>query len=116
MAQGLTTLPETEVNPRSDCHAWSALPLAEFPASILGVTPAEPGFSVVRIEPQIGKLEWAKGSVATVKGMVEVDWKLEENDFTLSVKVPEGVTALVKLPDGSEQTFTNEATFQVVVL
>ena len=25
-----TTFPETPFDPRSDCHAWSALPLSEF--------------------------------------------------------------------------------------
>lgn len=38
ISQGLTTLPEMEINPRSDCHAWSAVPLAEFPSTILGVS------------------------------------------------------------------------------
>lgn len=109
--QGLTTLPETETNPRSDCHAWSAVPLAEFPASILGVTPVEPGFTAVTIEPQIGKLEWAKGSVATIQGMIEVEWRLAGDDFTLQAKVPDGVVARVKLPDGSERTFRGEERF-----
>ncbi|RCW43477.1 alpha-L-rhamnosidase C-terminal domain-containing protein [Paenibacillus prosopidis] len=110
--QGLTTLPEVEVNPRSDCHAWSAVPLAEFPASILGITPAEPGFATVKIEPQIGKLKWAKGSVPTAHGMVEVEWALNGNNFELLAKVPDGVTAQVKLPDGSVRPFQGEGRFQ----
>lgn len=111
-SQGLTTLPETEVNPRSDCHAWSAVPLAEFPATILGVSPAEPGWSTVTIAPQVGKLQWAKGSVATVKGKVEVNWVMDEKEFKLHAKVPEGVTANIKLPDGSEQILLGEGRFQ----
>jgi alpha-L-rhamnosidase len=113
--QGLTTLPEMEVNPRSDCHAWSAVPLAEFPASILGVSSAEPGFTAVTIEPQIGKLTWAKGCVPTARGMVEVDWELEGNYFTLRAKVPDGVTAQVKLPDGSVRKLRGEGQFQSTV-
>ncbi|WP_078549609.1 hypothetical protein [Litchfieldia alkalitelluris] len=33
---GLTTLPEMEENPRSDCHAWASGTLADFPSTILG--------------------------------------------------------------------------------
>ncbi|WP_373232348.1 family 78 glycoside hydrolase catalytic domain [Cohnella sp.] len=110
--QGLTTLPETEVNPRSDCHAWSAVPLAEFPASFLGVTPAEPGFKTISIEPWPGKLKWAKGSIPTVQGTVEVEWELEANDFQLRVKLPDGVSARVKLPDGTESTLQGAGRFQ----
>jgi alpha-L-rhamnosidase len=112
--QGLTTLPEVEVNPRSDCHAWSAVALAEFPASILGVTPAEPGFTAVNIEPQIGKLHWAKGGVPTAHGPVEVEWVLEGNQFQLQAKVPHGMTAKVKLPDGSEHLIQGEGHFHTI--
>lgn len=111
-SQGLTTLPETEHNPRSDCHAWSAVPLAEFPSTILGVTPAEPGFTTIAIEPRIGKLKWARGSVATAQGMVEVDWKLQDHHFELKVKVPDGVPAVIKLPDGTTKKLQGEGTFQ----
>nr|WP_253957879.1 alpha-L-rhamnosidase C-terminal domain-containing protein [Metabacillus halosaccharovorans] len=111
LSQGLTTLPETEVNPRSDCHAWSAIPLAEFPTSILGVKPGAPGLKKLSIEPQIEGLTWAKGSVATSLGMVEVDWRLEDNIFYLKAKIPIGVTATVKLPDDSEHMLQDEGNF-----
>jgi alpha-L-rhamnosidase len=112
-SQGLTTMPEVEVNPRSDCHAWSAVPLAEFPASLLGVTPAEPGFKAVMIDPQIGHLTWAKGCVPTVYGLVEVDWTCEKNRFELIAKVPEGIPATVKLPDGTRHSFQGEARYLI---
>lgn len=111
LSQGLTTLPEMEVNPRSDCHAWSAVPLAEFPGTILGIKPEEPGFSKVIIEPHLGKLQWAKGSIATVKGMIEVDWSLDRDYFHLTAKVPDGVTALIKMPDGTQQTLSGDGHF-----
>lgn len=111
ISQGLTTMPEMEANPRSDCHAWSAVPLAEFPSTILGVRPEEPGFSKIIIEPQLGNLQWARGCVATIKGMVEVDWRLDQSDFQLKEKVPLGITAVVKMPDGSERTLLGEGQF-----
>ncbi|MEK3850251.1 MULTISPECIES: family 78 glycoside hydrolase catalytic domain [Paenibacillus] len=110
-SQGLTTLPETEVNPRSDCHAWSAVPLAEFPATILGIMPTSSGATSFRIEPQVGSLTWAKGSIATKHGMVNVEWSLGDSVFKIAISVPEGIQAEVKLPDGSEQVLSGEGKF-----
>lgn len=115
LRQGLTTLPETEVNPRSDCHAWSSVPLAEFPAYFLGVTPARPGFSAISIEPRTGLLRWAKGTVPTVRGLVEVEWEKTGRDFKFRTNVPEGVPAIIKLPDGSEHQLQNGGLFETTV-
>jgi hypothetical protein len=114
-SQGLTTLPEMESNPRSDCHAWSAVPLAEFPATILGVSSADPGATTIRIEPHIGKLEWAKGSVATKQGLVEIEWSVEEYQFSLKAKLPVGTSAIVKLPDGTKHSFRGTETFSCFI-
>ncbi|MBO9598762.1 MAG: family 78 glycoside hydrolase catalytic domain, partial [Cohnella sp.] len=84
-SQGLTTLPETEVNPRSDCHAWSAVPLAEFPATILGISPLSPGATRIRIEPLVGSLTWAQGSMATKHGLVQVGWSITANVFNVDI-------------------------------
>lgn len=40
---GLKTLPEDFLQPRSDCHAWSAHFLYHYHASILGIRPDRPG-------------------------------------------------------------------------
>lgn len=110
-SQGLTTLPETEVNPRSDCHGWSAVALAEFPATILGIAPTSPGATRMRIEPHVSTLTWAKGSMATQHGLVSVSWRIDRNVFTLDVSLPDGIQANVKLPDGSELDMNGENTF-----
>jgi len=111
--QGLTTLPETEVNPRSDCHAWSSVPLAEFPSTILGVSPAKPGFEEINIHPVIDGLQWAKGVVPTVKGLVKVDWKVEDDNFSISIESPDGVPVTLTMPNGSTHAFTNDCHLSV---
>lgn len=113
--QGLTTLPETEVNPRSDCHAWSSVPIAEFPAYFLGVTPFEPGFSAISIEPRMGDLRWAKGVVPTVCGMVEVEWEKKGKAFRFRTQVPTGVPTTIKLPDGSVFHLQNGGRYETTV-
>jgi len=89
---------------------------------LLGVEPVEPGFRVFRIAPQPPDgLAWARGSVPTPHGRIEVEWRREcgqadcrsagglarnssprgravRAPAILSISVPSGTTAL--LPDG----------------
>lgn len=79
------------------CHAWSAGPTYQLQAYVLGVRPTgEPGR--VLIEPHPADLAWAKGVVPTAAGPVGVDWKATIRDFTITVHVPQGVTAEIAPP------------------
>lgn len=78
-------------------HAWGAAPANLFPRFVLGVQSAAPGWSSVTIRPCPGNLTFAKGKVPTTNGPIEVDWK-QDNDFKLSLKLPEGVRAKVEIP------------------
>lgn len=71
---GLTTWPESDVNPRSDCHAWSIAPVLEFVQTTLGITtePSKPGFAAVRFAPDLGPLQRAAGTVPTPHGAIKV--------------------------------------------
>ena len=85
---------------RSHCHGWSAAPTYFLSQHVLGVQPLEPGFSTVRVAPQICGLEWARGRVPTPRGAVAVEWKYDATvkRFELSVELPEGAPALIELP------------------
>jgi hypothetical protein len=54
-------------------HGWSCTPIKDLIFYTLGVTPAEPGYTVARIAPRLGKLAWARGSVPTPHGLIEVE-------------------------------------------
>ncbi|WP_165822442.1 alpha-L-rhamnosidase C-terminal domain-containing protein [Paenibacillus montanisoli] len=98
----LTAWVEDPVWQRSDCHGWGAAPLYEFPAEILGITPAEPGFARIAVAPRPGTLQWASGAVPTSAGMVYVSWRYDDNNaFCLQIDAPPGVPVTVSLPDGS---------------
>lgn len=96
----LTTWPERFGQGGSYCHAWSSAPLYEFLAEVLGVTPAEPGFEAVRVEPQPLDLDRASGTVPTPAGEVSVRWERAES-FDLVAETPEGVGGTIILPDGT---------------
>ncbi|WP_256217645.1 alpha-L-rhamnosidase C-terminal domain-containing protein [Paenibacillus sp. OV219] len=98
----LTTLPEWAFgSPRSDCHAWSALPLSEFTSEILGVKSGRSGYAEIRIMPQPLHLTWARGKVVTPHGIVEVSWSLaEDGSFQLQGEGPAGIPIVLTLPSG----------------
>lgn len=111
---GLSTFVEENSYWRSLCHAWSAHPVLEFQQRILGVTPAEPGFARIALEPHRCGLTHAKGSVCTPRGLVEVAWRVDGKKFMLEAKVPANTPVQVKLPDGSTHDFSGgQAAFTV---
>ncbi len=97
-----TTWCENPDSPRSECHAWSSAPTYEFSEMTLGVYPIGDGYSSIRIRPHISDLgiTWAKGTVPTPIGVIEIDWKKENGIFELNVTLPNGAEANVELPNG----------------
>jgi alpha-L-rhamnosidase len=53
--------------------------------TVVGISPAAPGYARVRIDPRPGgTLTWARGSVRTPHGLVAVEWR-RESDGEMSV-------------------------------
>jgi hypothetical protein len=92
--------PETQTYPEmwqsgDLSHAWGGAPLISMSGTILGVKPLTPGFDQVLIDPHACGLQWARGTVPTPHGPVEVSWN--QKDRSLSVTIPAGATGLVRL-------------------
>jgi len=98
----MTTWLEDPVSERSDCHAWGAVPLYEFPCEVLGVNPAAPGYARILIEPKPGPLQWAEGSAITPRGAVHVAWRIEPETgrFRLRASGLQGLPVELRLPGG----------------
>jgi alpha-L-rhamnosidase len=73
-----------------------------------GIAPAEPGYRTVRVAPRPGGgLTWARTSLESRHGRIEVEWRLtEDGALDVDVAVPEGVTAEVDLPDRQQHRVT----------
>lgn len=105
LAQGLTTWVEGPLEGRSDCHAWSAWLPVELLSSVLGVRPAQPGFSQILIAPE-PVFAAAEGTVTTPVGTVMVSWRAAGGQIlTLNASTPPGVPVTVHLPGAAPQTF-----------
>ena len=90
---GATTLWETAEGGNdfayagSLCHGWSSLPAYYFRAGILGVTPAAPGFTQFRVDPDPAGLTHAEGEVPTPYGPIRLEWKLDKNGLPKITKL-----------------------------
>lgn len=60
---------------RSISHAWSAAPAVYLPTEVLGVKPVEPGYRKFTITPKAEGLTWARGSVVTPFGPIQIQWR-----------------------------------------
>ncbi len=85
---GLSTFPEHDIVGRSDCHAWSAHPLYHMLTGVLGVCPGDFGFGSVVIEPRLGPLEHASGTVAHPSGRIEVSLDMQDKSLHATVALP----------------------------
>jgi alpha-L-rhamnosidase len=54
-------------------HGWSSTPTRDLVQRVLGIEPAEPGFTVASIEPELGPLQWARGAAPTPFGLLSID-------------------------------------------
>ena len=106
ISRGATTLWELwqEKNgPRMNSHdhimfgsvgAWLYQALAGINQEPDGV-----GYRHIRIQPQAAHgLQWASGTVKTIRGTVESSWTHDANGVTLHVHIPAGADARVMLP------------------
>lgn len=73
-------------------HGWSCTPTKDLIFYTLGVTPAEPGYTIARIAPRLGGLAWAEGKVPSPHGLI---WVRAEPG---KLKIDSPVPVLVDLP------------------
>lgn len=99
-------LPDGTINPGSmtsfNHYAFGAV--ADFlHRRVARLAPGSPGYGVIDVRPIVGGgLTWARASHRTPHGDAEVAWQREATVFSITVTTPQGTTARVQLPDGSE--------------
>lgn len=86
-------------------HLWSAGATLIESTGLLGIAPAQPGFSAWTIRPRAdgSQLTWAEGQVPTPHGPIRVHWYVTgatatPSAFTLEVDAPGKTTGTVYVP------------------
>ena len=104
--RGNTTCPEEPRHPRSECHAWSALPLYELTRTMAGVRPE--GHRVV-IMPHLYDLDDLSGTAITPSGPVHYCYqKCANGQWRYEVQLPENTEGLFITPSGRRIPFTGQ--------
>ena len=79
------------------CHGWSSGPVAFLTEHVLGVCVTAPGCRKIELTPHLGDLAFARGSIATPLGKVEISHeKAPDGSVKTVVKAPEGIEVTVK--------------------
>jgi alpha-L-rhamnosidase len=92
---GFKTTFEMPEPTRSDCHAWGAHPVYHYFATLLGIRPTSPGFKTARIEPHLGPLASAKGTMVHPRGEIVVDVAVDGGRLKGTISLPDGVTGVL---------------------
>lgn len=71
------------------CHGWASGPTSFLSRHILGVTPIEPGYRKIKIEPHLGNLTYAEGKIPTPHGTIAVRHKMANGQVETEISVPE---------------------------
>ena len=94
--QGLTTFAETDIEPRSECHAWSASPNYHFLKIIAGIQPMSKHFNEILVAPNFNGLDHFEAVMPHPKGEIIVNMKKENNTVTGEITLPKGTTGLYR--------------------
>jgi hypothetical protein len=68
------------------CHGWSSGPAAFLAKYVLGIKPLAAGFEQFEVVPQLGDLDWAKGTYPTADGYISVS-HVKNSDGTVTSQV-----------------------------
>lgn len=77
------------------CHGWASGPTSWLSEHVLGVSIVEAGCKTIRIEPNLGDLQWVEGTYPTPMGVVKIRHE-KQADGTVKSKIdaPKGVKVL----------------------
>lgn len=74
------------------CHGWASGPTAWLTEYVLGIQVIEPGSKVIRVSPNLGKLDFAEGTFPTPHGIVKVKHVKQANGKVKSdIKAPKNI-------------------------
>ncbi|WP_170063995.1 alpha-L-rhamnosidase-related protein [Jejuia pallidilutea] len=104
-------------------HAWSGGGLTLLSQYVAGIYPTSAGYETFEIKPNIGFLKHVKATVHSVKGIIKVDIRAE-NEFVINLKIPENTKAKVYIPstyqsivlDGKKASYNTEDKHHIVTV
>jgi hypothetical protein len=90
-------------NTLSFCHAWGGAGAHILQQYVLGISPQAPGFAKIGVNPDLGPLARASGTVPTPKGPIRIELEKTAAGVKGKLVLPSGVDA-DRVPEGIELT------------
>ena len=104
-------LPDGSINPgeMTSFNHYALGAVADWMHRIIGgLAPLEPGYRTLLVAPQPGGgLTWAETSLDTPYGLASVRWERDGDQIQVAVTVPDGSTAVLRLPGVEDETLTS---------
>lgn len=88
----------------SGSHAWSAHPIYHLPRLLGGVVPTAAGWTKVSFEPAVETelCDTTSARVPTPRGTIEAGWTRRDDAVDVTLRLPPGVSAEMRLPGIAE--------------
>ena len=93
-------------------HAWSGGPLVIMSKHFAGITPLSAGYEKVEINPQYALSDSMSCTVPSVKGLITLDYQKNAQGCTVNLTVPQGMNAVLYVPDGASVNINSELYFR----
>ncbi len=93
-------------------HAWSGGPLVIMSKHFAGITPLEAGYEKVKIDPQYALSDSMSCTVPAVKGLINLDYKKDNGNYTINLTVPQAMKAVLYVPSGSSVSINSKPYYQ----
>ena len=99
---------DMKYKPNSDWnHAWGAAPGNIIQRQLWGITPKTPGFGIVQIKPQLGKLKSSSIVVPTIKGEVKASYKwVNARLQNYEIELPANTGGEMVIPEAGDAVVT----------
>lgn len=78
------------------CHGWASGPASFMSRYVLGVKILEPGCKKVQIKPQLGNLEFARGTFPTPYGNIEIEHEKVGEKVISKINAPSEIEVVIK--------------------
>jgi alpha-L-rhamnosidase len=96
LANNMHTFSEWLIDPRSECHSWSAYPAYYFLNTVAGIGPGSPGFKTVVINPNLGDLTSINATMPHPNGLIKVAYTKNKLNWNISIELPRKLTGVFK--------------------
>ncbi len=93
-------------------HAWSGGPLVIMSKHFAGITPLEPGYKKVKIEPQYTLSDSINCTVPSVKGLITLNYEKADRNYIIDLTLPQGVNAVLYVPTGAAVNINSKPYYQ----